>query len=193
MTSKQKRRLRKQQNPVVPVALGFALLATALIWLALSDHRARAENGQGDPSVAPLAVSFPAPELSLENIHGKIESLAKYKSGVVLVNNWATWCPPCKAEMPVLEVYYEDHAAQGFMIVAVEAGDAREDVEQFARSYGLTFQIWLDPHGAAVRAFGNGNLPNSYVIDRQGTVRYAWTGEVDRTTLEKYVTPLLTE
>jgi peroxiredoxin len=75
----------------------------------------------------------------------------------------------------------------------VEAGDAKDDVAQFAQSYGLRFQVWLDPEGAALRAFGNGNLPNSYVVDRQGTVRYAWTGEVNRTLLEKYVTPLFAE
>lgn len=193
MTREQKRRAKKQQNPVVPVALGLALLALAMIWLALSGHGAEAKNEPDGPSAAPLSVSFPAPDLSLENVQGKSESLAEYRSNVVLVNNWAIWCPPCKAEMPVLEAYYEDHASKGFMIVAVEAGDAREDVRRFAQSYGLTFQVWLDPHGAALRAFGNGNLPNSYVIDRQGTVRYAWTGEVDRSTLEKYVTPLLAE
>jgi len=112
---------------------------------------------------------------------------------VVLVNNWATWCPPCKAEMPTLSAYYNEHNTEGFMIVAIEAGDPLGDVSQFAQSRNLKFQVWLDPNGAALKAFDNGNLPNSYVIDRSGTVRYAWTGEINKAMLEKYVTPLLTE
>lgn len=161
-----------------------------MVMLALPDRQSSADAG---PGLEPLAVRFTAPDLALENINGKTESLVDYHQQVVLVNNWAIWCPPCKAEMPVLESYYEDHAEEGFTIIAVEAGDTRETVSKFAESYRLKFQVWLDPDTAALRAFGNGNLPNSYVIDRQGTVRYTWTGEVDRGTLEKFVTPLLTE
>jgi thiol-disulfide isomerase/thioredoxin len=121
------------------------------------------------------------------------ESLADYRDDVILVNHWATWCPPCKAEMPTLEAYYEEHASEGFSIIAIEAGDSRDIVSQFAEQYNLQFPVWLDPDSASLRAFGNSTLPNSYVIDRMGTVRLAWTGEVNREVLEKYVTPLLVE
>jgi thiol-disulfide isomerase/thioredoxin len=188
MAKKNDGRKKQKQNPIVPLATGLLLIGISLIWLTLP-NKSGAEAEQFSGGV--LSVSFPAPQLSLENINGKPQSLADYRQKVVLVNNWATWCPPCKAEMPVLEAYYEDHAAEGFLIIAVEAGDAREAVSQFAYDYQLQFQVWLDPNGASLRAFGNGNLPNSYVIDRSGTARYTWTGEVNRTTLEKYVTPLL--
>ena len=147
----------------------------------------------GSSSVVPMEVNFAAPELSLQNINGKTESLAEYRSDVVLVNNWATWCPPCKAEMPTLSAYYNEHHADGFTIIAIEAGDPLQPVAQFAESYNLQFPVWLDPNGASINAFGNGNLPNSYVIDRTGTVRYAWTGEINEAMLEKYVTPLIEE
>lgn len=68
-----------------------------------------------------------------------------------------------------------------------------EVVTPFIQSYHMEFPVWLDPDGASLRAFENGNLPNSYVIDRSGTIRYAWTGEISQPMLEKYVTPLLTE
>ena len=126
-------------------------------------------------------------------INNETKLLADYRNDVVLVNNWATWCPPCKAEMPTLSAYYNEHNAEGFTIIAIEAGDMKEAVLQFAQSYNLKFQVWLDPNGAALKAFGNGSLPNSYVIDRSGTVRYAWTGEINKVMLEKYVTPLLME
>ncbi len=116
-----------------------------------------------------------------------------FRDHVVLVNNWATWCPPCKAEMPTLAAYYNEHTSEGLMIIAIEAGDPMEGVSQFAQNLDLKFQVWLDPNGASLRAFGNDNLPNSYVIDRSGTVRYVWTGEINKAMLEKYVSPLLSE
>ncbi len=195
MTKQNHRRKKQQQKPIVPIAIGLLFMGIAILMLALPDNKSKASSGdtQEQFSLAPLSVSYPAPDLALENIGGKTEALADYRNDVVLVNNWATWCPPCKAEMPNLEAYYEDHASEGFMIIAIEAGDAKDTVSQFVQTYNLKFQVWLDPDSAALKAFGNGNLPNSYVIDREGTVRYAWTGEVNRATLEKYVTPLLAE
>ena len=144
-------------------------------------------------SVVPMAVNYAAPELSLENIQGEIESLADYRDKVVLVNNWATWCPPCKAEMPTLVEYHNEHAADGFTVIAVEAGEPVDLVTQFAQSFEMSFPVWLDPDGKSLNAFRNGTLPNSYVIDRTGTVRYAWTGENSMAMLEKFVTPLIAE
>jgi len=95
--------------------------------------------------------------------------------------------------MPTLAAYYNEHGSEGFVLIAIEAGDVADGVAQFVKSYNLSFPVWLDPDGASLRAFGNGNLPNSYVIDRSGTVRFAWTGEINRAMLEEYVTPLLSD
>lgn len=189
-SNKKYRRKRARPFPWIPVVLGVLLIGIAVLSLA-------SQNAQGQAadlsSVVPVKVSFVAPELSLQNINGKTESLADYRENVVLVNNWATWCPPCKAEMPTLAAYYNQHTSEGFTVIAIEAGDPVQGVSQFAESYGLKFPVWLDPHGASLKAFGNETLPNSYVIDRFGIVRYAWTGEISRAILEKYVTPLLAE
>lgn len=189
MSKKKYRRNRRKSFPVLPVVLGVLLVAFGVLGV-ISPRSGNVPVASS--SVVPMSVDYAAPELSLQNINGETESLANYRGEVVLVNNWATWCPPCKAEMPTLSAYYTDHHAEGFTIIAIEAGDPLEPVAQFVQSYDLKFPIWLDPNSASLRAFGNGNLPNSYVIDRTGTVRYAWTGEIDRTMLEKYVTPLLT-
>ena len=74
-------------------------------------------------SVIPVEVNYAAPELSLQNVNGETESLTDYRDKVVLVNNWATWCPPCKAEIPTLEEYYKAHSAEGFVIIGIEAGE----------------------------------------------------------------------
>jgi thiol-disulfide isomerase/thioredoxin len=140
-----------------------------------------------------VEVNYPAPELSLQNVNGQIESLADYRDKIVLVNNWATWCPPCKAEIPTLEAYYQIHAVEGFVIIGIEAGGRQNDVLQFSQEHGITYPVWFDLESAAINAFHNGSLPSSYVIDRAGVVRLAWVGEINHEMLEKYVTPLLHE
>ena len=190
MSKKKYLHQRQTRNPMVSIGIGVFLIVIAVLFLAAPKSESKADSLS---SVVPVAVNFASPELALENINGETKSLADYRNNVVLVNNWATWCPPCKAEMPTLSAYYNEHNDEGFMIVAIEAGDSLDDVSQFAQSRNLKFQVWLDPNGAALKAFGNGSLPNSYVIDRSGTVRYAWTGEISQEMLERYITPLLTE
>jgi cytochrome c biogenesis protein CcmG, thiol:disulfide interchange protein DsbE len=140
-----------------------------------------------------VEVSYPAPELSLTDLEGKPVSLQDLQGTVVLVNNWATWCPPCKAEMPTLQAYFEEHRKKGFTIVAIDAGDPVAEIVEFVQEYGLTFPVWPDASMKSIAAFRNPGLPSSYVIDRGGTVRLAWAGAVSREMLEKYVTPLLKE
>ncbi len=140
-----------------------------------------------------MEVNYPAPELALQNVNGAAESLIDYRDKVVLVNNWATWCPPCKAEIPTLEAYYKAHTTDGFVIIGVEAGEPQNDVLKFVQDNGMTYPVWIDLNGAALDAFNNENLPSSYVIDRKGTVRLAWVGEISSEMLEKYITPLLME
>ena len=191
MKSKKKyRHKRRKTFPFVPVAIGLFLIGFAFLALIPTKNEGNTESLN---SVIPVKVNYAAPELSLQNVNGETESLVDYRDHVILVNNWATWCPPCKAEMPTLAAYYNEHKSEGFTIIAIEAGDPVNIVSPFVQNYNLKFPVWLDPNGASLRAFGNGTLPNSYVIDRSGTGRYAWTGEINREMLEKYLTPLLKE
>lgn len=189
-SQKKYRRKQKKQFPILPVVIGGALVLFAIVSMISPNTEG---NAASQNSVVPMEVNYAAPELSLQNLAGEPESLADYLGQVVLVNNWATWCPPCKAEMPTLVTYHNEHSADGFSVIAVEAGEPADVVSQFAQSFGMNFPVWLDPDGEALRAFRNGSLPNSYVIDRAGTVRYAWTGEISMAMLEKYVTPLIAE
>jgi peroxiredoxin len=192
---KSKRHSRKSSSPALAVlGAGLVLLGLAawMLW-------PRQAGGEADPAssaglTVPVAVNYDAPELTLSDVSGKQHSLAGYRGQVVLVNLWATWCPPCKAEMPTLNDYYEDHAEQGFTILAVNDGDAAADVAAFAQAYGLSFPVLLDPtYIATDQAFKTRNLPSSFVIDREGVVRLRWVGEIDRATLEEYVTPLIAQ
>ncbi len=190
MSKKKYRRKPSRSHPFIPMAAGLLMIGIAFVVLSSPGPGIDKDSLS---SVVPVPVQFAAPDLSLENINGQTESLMDYRDSVVLVNNWATWCPPCKAEMPNLAAYYREYISEGFTIIAIEAGDPSHVVAPFIRSYKLEFPVWLDPNRESLRAFGNGTLPNSYVIDRTGTVRYTWTGEINKAMLEKYVTPLLKE
>lgn len=194
MKKQKKYRKPRSKNNITPIVIGVGLMLIGIVlFVALQGASKSSASSTADRSVVPMSVNYPVPSLSLQNINGKTEALEDFRGKVLMVNNWATWCPPCKAEMPSIEKYYEAHAADGFVVVAIEAGQGMDEVTKFANDFNLKFHVWLDPNGGSLNAFKNGNLPNSYVIDRTGTVRYAWTGEISLAMLEKIVTPLIAE
>lgn len=144
-------------------------------------------------STIPVEVDYAAPELGLQDLSGKPVSLRDYAGSVALVNLWATWCPPCKEEMPALQSFYEKHRAEGFVLLGVNQEETAEVVEPFVADYGLTFPIWLDENYLAQRVFNTFSLPSSFVIDREGRVRLTWVGGVSEEFLEKYVTQFIKE
>jgi cytochrome c biogenesis protein CcmG/thiol:disulfide interchange protein DsbE len=174
--------------PLVLLGLGLSLIAASGFFIL------RDISIQNDFSTVPIEVNFPAPELTLTDMQGVSRSLADYRGQVVLINLWATWCPPCKDEMPTLQAFYDKHKDRGFIIIAINDGDPEPDVLQFVRDYKLTFPVWLDPtHIATEKAFKTLNLPSSFVIDREGTIRLRWVGGISRKMLDKYVVPLIAE
>jgi len=186
----------RSNNLTGKILLGVGLILvglTALMMLPRKDSLA-ANPSSSLPKTIPVQVNYEAPTLTLTSLDGNEHSLEEYRGQVVLVNLWATWCPPCKAEMPTLDAYYNEHLDEGFMIIAINDGDKKEDVITFVDNYGLSFQVWLDiDHKASINAFKTQSLPSSYVIDRDGVIRLLWIGEIEKDTLEKYVTPLLAQ
>lgn len=174
---------------MVLVGVGFLILG--VVTLLVLPESNKPEAAAKDNAVVPQAVDFPAPVLNLRDLGGKEVSLSDYFGKVILVNNWATWCPPCEAEMPTLEAYYQDHHAQGFVLVGIEAGEPVNEVTEFVEKYKLTFPIWLDPANLALEGFRNLALPSSYLVGKDGNVVLGWTGPISREGLEQYVTPLL--
>jgi len=174
--------------PLLLLGLGLLLIITSTFYIL------RENSLQSDFSTVPVQVNFAAPELTLTDSQGVTHSLADYRGQVVLVNLWATWCPPCKEEMPALQTFHNKYADQGFTIIAINDGDPTADVLQFVKDYQLTFPVWLDPtYIATEQAFKTLNLPSSFVIDRTGTVRLTWVGGISRKMLDKYVPAIITE
>jgi len=178
----------RKTTPLVLLGLGFILIATSA-YLISQDISSRSAF-----ATVPVQVSFPAPELTLMDTQGISRSLVGYRSQVVLVNLWATWCPPCKEEMPALQSFYDRHKDEGFVVIAINDGDPTKDVLQFVKDYRLTFPVWLDPtYIATEQAFKTRNLPSSFVIDRRGTIRLQWVGGISRKMLDQYVSPIIME
>jgi len=188
---KDRRKKRSRIN-----ILALALIGAGLIFIGAAAWAYLPSLPAGESefvSAIPVEVSYLAPELTLADLQGNPVSLADYHGQVVLVNNWATWCPPCKEEMPALQAYYDAHRNQGFTIVAIEAGQPVAEVADFVQDYGLTFPVWTDERLLATAAFRNPGLPSSYLIDSNGNVRLAWAGAISLEMLEQRVSPLLEE
>jgi thiol-disulfide isomerase/thioredoxin len=185
-----KKNHRRKNNSKFVLGVGLIMVGLAAVLILLGPKHTEASQPVSR-SVVPAEVNYPAPELSLQNVNGETESLVGYQDKVVLVNNWATWCPPCKAEIPTLEAYYKAHNEEGFVIIGIEAGEPQSEVLEFVQGSNITYPIWIDPENAGMQAFHSSGLPSSYVIDRNGAVRLAWVGEISQEMLEKYVTPML--
>jgi thiol-disulfide isomerase/thioredoxin len=175
----------------------FALLSTSaalialglmLVWRFGDDY---VPLSTAEFYAVPVAMDYPAPELGLVTLEGSPVSLAGFRGRVVLVNLWATWCWPCRAEMPVLQAFYEKYQQDGLVLIGVNQEENREMVESFVDEFGLTFPIWLDPDSLAQQQFKTTYLPSSYVIDRTGRIRMLWFGGISEENLEKYLPPLL--
>jgi peroxiredoxin len=174
--------------PLIFLGLGLLLIAGSVYFLIQNAPPPT------DLAAVPVKVNYPAPKLTLTDIYGTPSSLADLLGQVILVNLWATWCPPCKEEMPALQDFYTDHKEDGFTVIAINDGDPTPDVLQFVKDYELTFPVWLDPtYIGTEQAFKTLNLPSSYVINRDGTIVLSWVGGINKKNLERYVTPVIEE
>jgi thiol-disulfide isomerase/thioredoxin len=118
------------------------------------------------------------PPLALHDLHGEIQRLARYRGKVVLVNFWASWCPPCVHEMPSMERLYQKLKNDSFEILAINVGESASTVRKFIRRNGYHFPVLLDPKGKAYNAWKVYVFPTTYIVDRDGSIRYASVGGV---------------
>jgi thiol-disulfide isomerase/thioredoxin len=119
------------------------------------------------------------PALTLKDLAGRPHALADYRGQVLLVNFWATWCEPCKDEMPSLQRLKERLASLPLAVLTVNFGESSQKAGEFARQMGLDLPVLLDPGQQAARAWRVRLLPTSYLVDADGRVRYSIVGELD--------------
>jgi thiol-disulfide isomerase/thioredoxin len=123
--------------------------------------------------------SGPAPVLALKDLRGRDHRLADYKGRVVLVNFWATWCAPCRDEMPSIQRLKEKLAGRPFAVLAVNLDEPESRIEKFLSEVKLDFPILLDPGRRVAKAWDARILPASYIVGPGGRVRYTIVGEIN--------------
>ncbi|HLC21387.1 MAG TPA: TlpA disulfide reductase family protein [Candidatus Methylomirabilis sp.] len=133
-----------------------------------------------------------APDFALNRLDGKKVRLSDLRGKkVVLINFWATWCPPCRLEMPTMQQIYSEYGKKGFEVLAVNIEpDAKQEIREFIKELRLTFPVLLDPDMAVTRKYRLIGLPVSLLIDRQGIIRskdigyHDWTDKESRRQVE---------
>ncbi len=187
---KQARPRHPSTLPLLALAAGLALISASLLGLWWLDRNAPAAATATGPM---LGQGKPAHDFSLNDPSGRSVRLSDLRGKVVLVNLWATWCPPCQAEMPDLAAVYQAHSNEGLVILGVDDSELSETVTGFLARNPLPYPVLLDPDSRVARAYGVDYLPVSFLIDRNGILRTTLAGQSSRSRLESAVKPLLAE
>ena len=139
-----------------------------------------------------LAQEVKAPQFKLRDVNGRVVRLSDYKGKVVLINFWATWCPPCRAEMPDLIRLQREHAEQGLQIIGITyPPETKSRVRRFARSLKVNYPIVLGTRQIKARFSSDETLPLTVVIARDGTVKEIISGILLREEFDEKIKPLL--
>ncbi len=131
----------------------------------------------GAPPPSPRE-GFSAPDFTLDLLGGGGITLSDLRGQVVMVNLWASWCPPCRAEMPAIEEVYQDYKNQGLEVLAINTTyqDSEVEAAAFVQEYGLSFPIPMDRTGAVSNRYQLRGLPSTYFVDRKGIIRSVVVG-----------------
>ncbi len=162
---------RYPQQPLLGAVLVGSILCSAAVV-----PQARAE----DPRPV---VGHPAPDFILPNLQGKPVRLSDFRGKkAVFINFWATWCPPCRLEMPTMEKAYKQYRGRGLEILAVSIDAGPESVvRNFMQEFGLTFPVLLDPESEVLYLYRLFSIPASFLIDTRGIIRFKELGYRDWT------------
>jgi thiol-disulfide isomerase/thioredoxin len=175
---------KKKQNRNVQIIIGaVAILLVSVLLLTLQNsQQAGVQKAIQGKSVGDFA---------LIDLEGKTILLSDYQGKYVLLNAWATWCPPCRAEMPDLNEFHQKHQDKGFEILAINAGETRDTAAQFANLLELGFKVILDSDGKVLNGLGITGFPTSILIDPEGNVAMIHIGMIFPEDLNNKVLPFL--
>ena len=151
--------------------VGFILCAVFLVPQLLDAQvSAEAEKAFQEARIQILKNRQNPVNFSLPLLNGREAALSSYKGKVIILNFWATWCPPCRAEMPSMETLYQRLKNQGLEILAVDIGEDSDTVQKFIKSNPYTFPVLLDNGGKLSSQYGVSAIPTTYILDREGKI-----------------------
>lgn len=166
------------------LTVGVLLLATIGVILALINV------SKSDKSV--LQVGQPAPDFTLTDLEDKSLSLSDLKGKAVILNFWASWCTPCRQEMPALQDVYQSWKDKGVIVLGVNIGESKVTANGFMNRVGATFPSVLDPdRNVTLNLYKVGPIPSTFFIDKNGIIRHIYTGQMNYGYIEEQVKVLL--
>lgn len=179
-------------KPLVWIGLIALGLIGAGLWNSLTPVASSQENNIPHLEPAPLA-GHPAPDFTLSDVQGHPVALSDFKGQPVIINFWATWCGPCRVEMPHLQAAYENHHQNGLVVLGVnltERDDPRA-VPDFLAEFGLTFPVVLDHSGQVAELYRVLGQPASVFIDQEGMIHQVFQGPVNEQFINERVAELI--
>ena len=169
------------------------------MWLVLAGMHVSADTGESalGYQFSPVTPLLAAPDFTLEDMDGESYKLQDYRGKVVLINFWATWCPPCRKEMPALEALYRKLGGDSFAVLAVNQWEDPDHVFAYTGELNVfpTFPILFDPESKISAAYGVKGLPTSFLIDTKGRLAYRAVGgrAFDHPEVERLIRELLAD
>jgi thiol-disulfide isomerase/thioredoxin len=136
----------------------------------------------------------PAPQFTLKTLDGNPDSLSHYAGHPVLINFWASWCKPCRSEMPLIIAAYQAHQGEKLSVLAIDLTDqegSTKDVRKFATEFQMPFPVLMDQKGKARRIYALRGLPTSVFVGRDGVVRAVNQGPISGPALQKHLSEIL--
>jgi thiol-disulfide isomerase/thioredoxin len=127
----------------------------------------------------------------LSDLDGQVVTLASLKGHPVWINFWASWCPPCQRETPILRDAFKAHQGDGLVLLAIDVQEPADSVRRYATTYGLTYRIGLDVTGAIFHEYRIYGLPSQYFVDRNGVIRGRYFGPLTRDQAEQQLQVIL--
>ena len=156
-------------------SLIVSILVLGIGWIAFSRVPAEVMAARSQRPPSPQ-VGFAAPDFSLETLDDEMVSLSDLRGQAVLINFWATWCPPCRAEMPAIQQVYDRYRDRGFTVLAVDLQESEAEITAFTEPLGLTFPILLDRSGQVFARYRVKALPSTFFVDQKGIIREVTIG-----------------
>jgi peroxiredoxin len=148
--------------------------------------------GAGDPPGATgINVGSVAVDFTLEALDGTEVSLSQYRGDAVLINFWATWCPPCRAEIPDIEEAYRARKDEGLVVLGVSVEQTRDSVAPFVEFAGMTYPVLLDELSQVYNTYRAPGLPMSILVDEKGVIQARHVGQLSRAQLDQYLNQVL--
>lgn len=160
------------------------IVLMGLVIYGVYDHYGRKQAGSTVEQQAQEGIhkGQHAPDFELKDLQSKTVKLSDFKGKKVLINFWATWCPPCRMEMPHMQKFYEDYSSQGVVILGINITATEQSPDAaipFAKKYGLTYPIVLDENGTTMDKYQVTAYPTTYVVDSQGIIREVFQGAIN--------------